>query len=526
MEEKPAATGGIKTGSQKRQVFRWLVFLELLALFAFAYLNLASHLLPHTGRKDADIRDGDQLRCMRLATETRGDLQPGFKGSFMKPLLDMYPHRTDGVINPLWPWVAAWFTEPDHRISDEEMTGGEVSAQSRELFIRGRWFHVFMTLVFLVMLGIAACRIFTLPAAVNLVLLGGLGALLPRSAFFQPEPLYYVLFFLTWVACILALKHNTLWIYGCIGVLGGAAWLANASASLLILLFVGVSSLRCLWEMLSARRRGFALSHASLWHWRNHLVGLVVLGSAFLMTTGPRLKEARERFGEAFFSYPAVWMWLDSREEAREWMQKHGDKETLSEILPVERPSLSRYLRTHSRDEIIARVWNGTLGAKGRVHEFFWPAQTHAYGEAGKWTGWRGILEWRGVYLAWLALVMVALLGLLSLTPRAQHAGHIVFRHGTIVIVLFVAGTFAVYSLASGFYAPVAQCSGDRSMLALYLPLAFSLIWGAEGIIRRVERRGASRWIGRGYLLAQWILTAAVTWRVIEVLKKPVFHTL
>jgi len=70
----------------------------------------------------------------------------------------------------------------------------------------------------------------------------------------------FVLFYLTWVACISALMHNTLWIYGLIGVMGGFAYLTKGSISPMLAVFVGVSSLRCVWELLSAKRRGFVLS--------------------------------------------------------------------------------------------------------------------------------------------------------------------------------------------------------------------------------------------------------------------------
>jgi hypothetical protein len=89
--------------------------------------------------------------------------------------------------------------------------------------------------------------------------------------------------------------------------------------------------------------------------------------------------------------------------------------------------------------------------------------------------------------------------------------------------VLFVVGSFAVYSMACGFNAPIAGGSGDRCLLALYLPLVFSLILSQEAIIRRIRRRQGSPWITRSYLLAQWILFAALTWRVIEIIRLPKF---
>ncbi len=530
MVEQPAALNGARIGLWKHPWFRWLVILELLILFGFAYIHIGALLVTQTNHTSKQIHGEDQLHNMQLATEARSDLNPDYNSGFMAPLTNIFPHRTDGVVNPLWPWVAAWFTDASHEINGDDMTAVGVSDQTRTLFNRGRWFHVFMTLTFLVMLGIAACRLFSLPAACNLVLLGGMGALLPRAAYFQPEPLYYMLFFLTWVACFSALQRNSLWIYGMIGVLGGAAYMADGSIMPLLAVFVGVSSLRCVWEIVSARRRGLVLGSTNLWHWRNHLVGLVVLVAACFMTIGPRLKDAHEKFGDPFFSYPRCWLWLDSPKQAHEWMSRHQTRESLDAMTPSERPSFSNYLRTHTREDIISRLWDGTFGSKmgeteiiGRVPEFFWPQQTKLVKSLDQWSGWRGILEWRGLYLGWLGLILLALLGAVAAVPKAQHAGHFVVQHGTVSIVLFVFATFTVYSLIFGFNAPIAGGSGDRFMLALYLPLAFSLIMGEEAIIRRIRRRKGSPWISRSYLLVQWILFAALAWRLVEIIRLPKF---
>lgn len=513
-------------------LFRWLLFLELMALFAMLYCNLGGQLISQTNRTDKDIHGADQLHNMRQAAQTRPDLHPDFRNGFLRPLADFFPHRTDGVVQPLWPWVAAWLAHDGQEFTDADMAAeAPVSDAGRALFDRGRWFNVFMTLAFLAILGIASCRIFSLPAACNLVLLGGLGALLPRAAFFQPEPLYYVLFFLTWVACVSALRHNSLWIYGLIGVLAGLAYMTKGSITPLLAVFVAVSSLRCVWEMIATRRQDPHISSPSLWHWRNHLMGVIVLGAAYIFTIGPRLKEAQANFGDPFHSYPAYWMWLDSfggpntvqdPKTCYGWMDKHNSLRELQEMTPSERPSFSNYLRTHSPAEFLGRLWDGT---KSRLGEFVWPRQTKVINNLDKWSGWRGILEWRGLYLGWLALILFALaFALVAAAPKAEHAGHFVFRLDTWTILLFVSGSSAAYALAYGFYAPIARGSGDRFMLSLYLPLAFSMIWGAESIVRRIRLRQGSPWFRRAYLLAHWGLFAVLCWRVVEIIRLPKFY--
>jgi hypothetical protein len=526
----------------KPALFRWLLFVPLAGLYVFIHVKLGGLLIWQTNHTNKDIHGGDQSHNMRMATEVRAeDLKPDFNRGFTKTFLNFFPHRTDGVVQPLWPWIAAWLVKDGHVITEQEMGAKIVTDETLQLFNRGRWLHVFFTVTFIVCVGIAACRIFTLPAALNLMLLGGLGALLPRAAYFQPEPVYYVFFFLTWVACVSALKHNPLWLYGLIGVLGGVAYMTKGSVSPLLAVFIAVSSLRCLWEIVSARRRGFVVGTSSLWHWRNHLVGLVVLGMTHLLTIGPRLCDSQEKFGSMFHSFPAYWMWFDKfggpetvndPSTAYGWMETHNTRDELQAMLPQDTPSLGRYLRTHTRQEVADRLWNGLFSAKdsttgvvGRVREFLWPQQTKRSDKVEKQKPWRGILEWRGVYLGWLAAVLLGLLIVLrSAAPRPEHAGHVVFRHGTVSVVLFVVGAVGGYAVLYGFYAPIARGSGDRFMLSLYLPLVFSLIWGAEGIVRRIDRREGSPWILRGYQAAQWLLFAALCWRVVEILRVPQFY--
>lgn len=526
----------------KSSLFRWLVFVQLAGLYVFIHIKLGGLLIAQTNHTAKDIHGGDQSHNMRLATEVRAeDLHPDFDQEFTRSFLNYFPHRTDGVVQPLWPWIAAWLVKDGHVITEEEMQKKMVTEPMFELFNRGRWFQVFLTATFIVCLGIAACRNFSFPAALNLILLGGLGALLPRSAYFQPEPVYFIFFFLTWVACVSALKHNSLWIYGLIGVLGGIAYMAKGSISPLLGVFIAISSLRCVWEMISARRRGFVVSTGSLWHWRNHLVGLIMLGMMHLLTIGPRLSDAQEKFGSMFHSFPAYWMWFDKfggpdtvndPATAYGWMETHNTLDELLAMLPQDTPSLGRYLRTHTRQEAVDRLWNGLFSVKnpetgvvGRVREFVWPQQTKRSEKIDKQKPWRGILEWRGIYLAWLAAVLVALLIVLwSAAPKPEHAGHVVFRHGTVSMVLFVVGAVMGYSVLYAFYAPIARGSGDRFMLSLYLPLAFSLIWGAEGIVRRIDRREGNPWISRGYWIAQWVLFAALCWRLVEIFRVPQFY--
>ncbi len=540
MEERKATEQHQRRELWKSAAFRWLIFAQLLGLFFMAYVKLGGMLISQTNQTDRDLLSGDQSRFIALAVQTQEDLKPDFRKGFTTPLHNMFPHRTDGVLQPLWPWMAAWLVDGHHQVSE----AGQISDDDRKLFNQGRYCLVFLTCGFMLMLGIAAARIFSLPAALNLLLLGGMGALLPRAVFFQADPLYYLFFFLTWVACVSALGHNSLWIYGLIGALSGLAYMTDASVHLLLAVFIIVSSLRCVWEFISARRRGYRIGGGNLWHWRNHFVGLVMLMAAHFMTIGPRMTEAYEKFGNMFHSYPAYWMWMDSPKQSQDWMDQHRTREQLSALrkglgytadealretagdvhqrLAVDRPSMMNYWRTHSGDEIWERLRNGSASL---ATEFLWPSQTPRASNGAPQAPWQGLLEWRGLYLGWLLFTLMALLILLlSAAPQAEHVGHVVFRHGTVMVICFVIMAAVAYTAVYGWYSSISPGNAERFMLSLYLPLVFSFIWGAETIIRRLRRRQSHPWIMRGYLLSQWLLSAAICWRIIEIVRFPYFQ--
>lgn len=491
------------------RVGKWLVFAVFLGLFAAAYVHIGGLLISQTNNTDKDILGADQKHNLKTALQTREDLKLDFSKGVSEPIKNWLPHRTDGVIQPLWPWVAAWLADGNHQISGPT----EVTEQDRAFFNRGRWFHVGMTLGFLLLLGIGCARLYSLPAAMNVVMLVGFGALLPRSAYFQPEPIYFIFFLLTWVACILALKQNTLWSYGLIGVCSGIAYMAKGSVSPLVMVFIGISTLRWAWGWVLARLPG---ESNTLWVRRNHFFGLFILGMCHLFVVGPRLADANEKFGDPFHSYPGYWMWFDDFDVAYKWMNDHGGKDTLQNIPPSEKPSFKNYAATHTREQMIERLVNGT---KVKLEEFLAPGVT-AKSRTPK--PWKGVLELRGVYLGELLLILLSLaLVIKAAAPKAQHAGERLHPE-TAAIVLFVVGSFAAYSLAYGWYTPIGR--GDRFMLSLYAPLVLSFVWASEAFLKRAKRRKAHRWIFLGYELAQWALFAAVTLRIIAILQFPQFR--
>ncbi len=490
--------------------FRWVILLVLMTLVAAAYLRIGTLLISQTNYTDEDILGGDQKNNIALALKARDDLKLDFSKGVSEPIKSWFPHRTDGVVNPLWPWVAAWLADEAHQPSAEH----EVSEADRAFFNRGRHFHLGWTLGALLIIGIAAARVFTLPATLNLVLLVGFGALLPRTAYFQPEPLFFVFFLATWVTCLLALHRNGLWIHSVLGVLGGLAYLAKGSVQPLLLAYVVISTGRWAWgwvETWLGRDGG-----TTLWLRRNHWLALIMMSFFFLMTAGPRLVYSAKTFGDPFHSFPAYWMWFDDFTEAYAWMGKYNNKAALDALPKSERPSFATYAASHTSEQMWSRLIEGT---KVKLTELLSPPTTLRGTKVPK--PWKGVLEWRGWYLGGLLVIFTGLAAALRWRcPPPLHAAQRLHPE-TAAKTLFVMAAVVGYSLAYGWYTPIGR--GDRFMLSLYAPIVVSLIWAAESMLRRAQRRQCAAWIPRAYLAAHLALALAIAWRLVEILRHPYF---
>lgn len=468
-------------------------------------LNLGPVTDPVSGKVRGDQ---DQKHNINEALLTRDEAAKVDGGSWSESLQRGMPHRTDGVVAPLWPWVAS-------RLAPEGALYSElgVSAKDREFFVRGKWANVSISLVFLWGLGLAMARTFRPAAVVTVLLLGAFGALLPRAVYFQPEPLYFVFFFLSWVCAARLLIQNDLWLHVLFGILSGVAYLAKTSVEPLLLSWFGISA----WRFIGGLFRKEDINEEYRWSCRNHIFGLIIFAIGWMSIVGPRYSFAQEKWGESRFTYPGVWMWFDDFDRGMEWMASHPDKHSLERIPEGERPSLSLYAKTHTPEQMKNRLVDGYWEKMSR-----WLAPKVVKPKKdGSFEGWKVLLDRRGLYLGAVAAVFLGVVILMWSRRRAVNRIGMSLPCGAGASAMFVVGTLLGYGLLYGWYDPIGR--GDRFMLSLYLPLVFSLIWGAENLLDLALMRHAPRWTSHAYQGALWILNAAIVWRLVEILRNPVF---
>jgi len=464
---------------------RWVVLLLVLGALAWTYAAHFWRVRPSI----ADFKAPHPLesRHLEMAELARKDLKLDFSQGVSEPLNNWLPHATDGLVRPLWPWLSAWLMD------DAEADGGQPGWSPR-FATRVQMIKLTFTLAVLLLLGLACARAFSVPAALLVVLLIGFGVFLPSGRFFLPDLLFSVLFLLTWVSCIAALKRNSLWLYGAIGFFSALANLTAPSATTLVIVFVGVSTLRWLWGWLLVQFSGVGISQ---WVRRNHWLGLVLLVVCHLFTVGPMLSFGHQKLGDAA---PFHWRWFDSAEEMRAWTSAHHTRETLKAVPPDSLPSFEAYRAGHSTQEMRERLGQGTLVVAGDVLSHEWGATFP-----------------RGIFVAALVVILALLVLMLGFaTPRAHHAGQALHPE-TAPIVFFTLLALVVCSFDFGWDAPVMDF-GHRA-LALYPPLVLSLIWSCEALVQRGRRRQMRLPLLLVYEAVLWLLLGLGGWWMIAFLQ-------
>ncbi len=413
----------------------WSVLGCVTVLFGVFYFWLAGRMIEQTR---LDRSASDQQAHINLSRESRGDI---------------WPTHCDGVNNPLWAWVARSVSVPD----DEEF------------FVRGKWLNVTLTAVFLALLAVVAGRFLPLLPALNLVVLAGLGALLPRAILFQPEPLYYICIFAAWVCACAILARNRLWLYPLFGLAAGFAYLAKPSSMPFVLIFILVTSARCAWAW---------WFREADWRVRNHFAGLLLSALCAGAVMGPRMAYAAHTFGDPFHHLHKYWTWMDPGPEKQAFHDRYNA--AMRTLPPEERPSPRTYFRTHTGAEAWARF---SHGVSEKFRTFFRPEKKLRASALFALTPRRGtqneaLLVFRGLYL----LLLLALFAALAFV--AWRRGIQPLAASGVFVVLFALGEFLIYLFATGWHHPFA--GGERFMLALFLPLAATLVWGCDFLRRRL----------------------------------------
>jgi len=444
---------------------RWGALAFTLPLVVAVHLIAAAVTIRHSNQ---DPVASDQGAEMWLAATARDDV---------------VPQRTDGVRHPLWSWIAR------HAYTEDKET----------FFERGKWLNTLLCIAFLCGLGVAVTRWLDPLATANLLLLSSLGILLVRGTYFQPEPLYYVLFFLVIVLGWRILRGAPFWLHAVFGIASGLAYLSKPSLAPFLVVFCLALALRSVLTLLAAN---------SKWSISRNLAGLGMALGILVVMLVPLAAFSATHFGTPLFNYTKYWMWMDDfMTEAWPFQDRYPGRVQIEQLPNEERPSLSWYFRRHGIGDAAKRL---SAGVREVFVRFFFP-ETKLPLDRILWRPigkkWEQPLAHRGVYL----ILLGGLCALLIAGSRSQLLESL-GRPGNLSCLAFAIMLAVVYLLLYGWYWPIGR--GDRFMGSLWIPCVLLLIWSAWELRRRV----ASRFGDVSYLTTHTVILISIVLQTVGML--------
>jgi hypothetical protein len=432
----------------------WTIYALLLGLLGVVYFSLASSLVATT---NTDLEASDQRSNIELAYASAND---------------WFPHRSS-YIEPLWPWLS-------RVVMDEDMG---------VYFTRGRWLNLVLGYAVTVLCAaLAAWWMAPVPGLVAGVLTG-IGVMLQRAHFFNPEPLLYALFTATVIFMALSLWRSRWVYYLAWGLFFGLANLTKGSMGPLLVLYAGATvvllTIRAGWWP----RWVVAAGAGESWSLKRHVAGTAaaLLIIAGLMAPGAVYKNRVH--GDPLYSPFKYYMWVEDFENGVLVVTPRIETaEGRASFAPGELPTAGNYLRKHGWEHAGERLSRGVREMSWRFlvpgnkanRSLRWGMLKNSGSENAPRYYWRFLLPARGLYLVWLALLVLTLL-----VVRYWKEGPPVLRSGSALAVLsFAAAAVVAYMLGFGWYAPIVGWRGERFTLMLYLPLLCGLLWSGHLLVR------------------------------------------
>jgi hypothetical protein len=374
----------------------------------------------------------------RRLREANTDMARVDQGAYLHDAVKMYEvlhegreFRSMGAQGPLYPLLLSLAYTPD--LTEEEY------------FERGKYVDVVLSLIILGCLFFVFKRHLPLLQSINLILVTSFAVYMFIAAAFHAEPLFYFLSFCTFLLlCTMLIKPS--WKLGVLtGFVAGVTYLVKPSLLPALGLFTLFSVAKIggtlLAWLIKKPRTSFPFSRRDL-AWR--LLSIALVGIVFLGTVYPYLRSNKKVFGKPFYCVSTTfYMWYDSWEEVKQGTKAHGDRKGWPDMPSDQIPSLGKYLREHTVQQIVYRMLNGFR----ILHQ----VAASSYG-----------------YYKYVAINLVILIVLAILNGRRSIEMVAKYPY----LLLFCLAYFAAYLFAYAWYTPIA--SGNRFTLALFLPWMFA----------------------------------------------------
>jgi hypothetical protein len=348
------------------------------------------------------------------------------------------------------------------------------SGTSDETFFRqGKYVNLVLSLILLAGLALIFRRYFSPLHTLNLTLITGFTVFIFRAGWFQSELLFYFFNFCLFLLFWRLLERPSLLMAVLAGVMAALAHLTKASILPGLVVFAVCAAAQAVWAVLRRRRTATAPPNPQSTSscrccygirnpqapWLYLAIVPIVLG-LYLLILSPYLNESKRIFGQYFYNVNSTfYIWYDSWPEAKEGTRAHGDRVGWPDMPADQIPSMAKYLREHSLEQIRDRFVEGGQ----RVLE-----------NAGLSYGY-----------AKYALIYAAAL-IAAVTWERRRAVGLIRRHPLLVAFLLL--YFAAYFVLYAWYSSIV--AGNRLILSQFVPLLFTLSMGLRALLRDVKVQG------------------------------------
>jgi 4-amino-4-deoxy-L-arabinose transferase-like glycosyltransferase len=342
---------------------------------------------------------------------------------------------------PVYPFLQSLFHRAD--MTDEAF------------FEQGKYVNLVLSLLLLAGLAFIFYRYISLLATVNLILIFAFTIFIFKAGYFQTELLFYFVSFCLFLLMCKLLQRVSWWLAILTGIVAGLGHLTKASILPGLAIFLVLAVVKWGWVALRSRRslERPTSTKAAL----SPLLGILLVAVFFLITVFPYISTSKRVFGHYFYNVNSTfYMWYDSWDEAKEGTRAHGDRVGWPDMPPEEIPSMSKYLREHTAEQIVGRFTRGAVTVLGNT--------LHSYG-----------------YFKYILIYLCLLL--IAVSWSWQRAKQAVFSKP--ILFLFLALYFTTYFLLYAWYTPIAP--GNRLPLAMFIPLMFSISLGIHALLRSAQ---------------------------------------
>jgi len=350
-----------------------------------------------------------------------------------------FQYKGDRKRNPGFPYLLALLYDPGMNEFD--------------FFRHAQQVNIILSLILLAGIFIFTRRFLPTIQSLLLTLIAAGSIYVYRAGYVQPEPLYYFLAYVTFVLMAWMMVKPSLPLATTTGAMAVFAYLVKPSALPSVLFFLFVFGSKILFDWISSKtkkEKGGKILYLLLSKF-GYLTMMIVV---FLGLLSPYLIENKRIFGQYFYNANTTFfIWYDSIKESQEGTWAHGDDIGWPDMPEDQIPTMSKYLREHTKEQIIDREIEGLKHVLAPLRK---PYSRFNY--------------------PILLSIVFCLVCALSLRKSFELA----YRH--IFLVIFILGYFTGYMLSFAWFSMTTDHYVARFTFGLMIPLLFSLMFATNKI--------------------------------------------